>query len=335
MSGYGAALLGAGCGLGILLVIRAFARRPTPLHRLSRTLSTTGHGLGVIGSPVDAPSRSASSIDKHSLHDLSAAGAGAGPRAGRWALGLMESFGVGDLAVLRSRLRVLDKSVEQHAFEKLAAMVVGFCLPVAAWAVLASSGSPPPLLAVLVASIVLAVGGFVYPEVPLLEQVEERRRSFRHALGAYLELVCVLLAGGAGTQTALQSAANAGGGWAFAEIRHALDRAASTNRSAWELFDELGTELGIDELRDLAASLALAGGHGARVKESLVAKADAMRHSLSTDLETMAEERTERMIVPVAVMTVGLTAFVGYGAINAITAGSDVVGPDIDTNIQP
>jgi pilus assembly protein TadC len=344
MTGYGAALLGAGCGLGLLIVVRAFGRRPTSLHHLSRILSTTGRGLGAAGSSRHAPSPGASPPGARSPVHASVDGAGSdlrpdgvdmGTRAGRWAVGLMESFGLGDLALLQSRLRVLDKSIEQHAFEKLAAMVVGLCLPPAAWLILTTSGSSPPMLATAVASVVLAVGGFVYPDVPLAEQVEERRRSFRHGLGAYLELVSVLLAGGAGTQTALQSAADAGGGWAFAEIRRALDRAAATNRSASELFDELGMELGVDELRDLAASLALAGGHGARVKDSLVAKADAMRHTLSTDLEALAEARTERMIVPVAIMTVGLTAFVGYGAINAITSGSDVVDPGINTEVEP
>jgi len=189
------------------------------------------------------------------------------------------------------------------------------------------TGFDPPILLLLLASVGLGGGGFVYPDVPLAEQVEDRRRAFRHALGAYLELVSVLLAGGAGTQTALEAAARSGDGWVFDELRRALDRAASTNRPVWELFRELADELGIDELRDLASSLALAGGHGARVRESLVTKADAMRHSMVTDLETIAETRTEKMIIPVAIMTVGLTAFVGYGAMTAIAnggAGADV-----------
>ena len=42
------------------------------------------------------------------------------------------------------------------------------------------------------------------------------------ALSSYLDLVDVVLAGGAGIETALEAAAEAGDGWAFAEIRGAL-----------------------------------------------------------------------------------------------------------------
>lgn len=297
-------LLGAGIGVGLLVILRAFRDRRAPLADLVRTLSSTGASVAELGSaPGD---------------DITG-------RARTWAVGLIDGVGFGDAALLRLRLRVLGKSMEQHAFEKLMAMVAGFALPLLLAVVMAAAGLQPPTLLLLLAAFGLAVGGFVYPDVPLAEQVEERRRSFRHALGAYLELVCVMLAGGAGTQTALAAAAESGGGWAFAELRRALHRAAATNRPPAELFDELGIELGVEELRDLASSLALAGGHGARVKESLIAKSDAMRHTLVTDLESMAETRTEKMIVPVAIMTVGLTLFVGYAAVTAIAGGNEVV----------
>lgn len=291
MSALVVAILGAGFGLGVLIVVRAFRPRQVDLAELIRAVSVTGP-LPPGGLMPD--------------------------RSGRRMPGGPGLFGSDDL---EGKLRVLGKDRRTHDFEKLAAMVVGFSLPLLLAALAWAAGFDPPVLTVLLVAVALGCGGFVYPDVPLAEQVEERRRAFRHALGAYLELVSVLLAGGAGTQTALEAAARSGDGWVFDEIRRALDRAAATNRGAWELFAELADELGIDDLRDLASSLALAGGHGARVRESLVAKADGMRHSMVTDLESMAETRTEKMIIPVAIMTVGLTAFVGYGAMTAIAGG--------------
>jgi len=315
MTGLLAALLGSGFGLGLLIIVRAFRDQRTSLAALSRTLGATGTSIS------DGPQ----------------VGSNAGGRASPWAARMMRSFGLGDMELLESRLRVLDKTMEQHAFEKLLAAVAGLFLPMVLAVMLLAMGFRPPLLLFVLVSLALAVGGFLYPDLPLADLVEQRRRSFRHSLGAYLELVCVMLAGGAGTQTALTAAAESGDGWTFVELRRAINRAAATNRPVHELFEELGRDLGVLELRDLASSLALVGGHGARVKESLIAKSEAMRHSLSADLEAMAEARTEKMIIPVAIMTVGLTLFVGFGALQAITGGAASVGsgPAVDLDELP
>lgn len=302
MSALAATILGAGFGLGLLILASALRPRKTALADLVRAVSTTGQL---------SASDLAGSLGQ-SQRELSDRSSGASP---------LRRLGLTGADDLDDKLRVLGKDRRAHDFEKLAAMVVGFSLPLVLAAVGLLSGFDPPLLTILLVAVALGCGGFLYPDIPLAEQVEERRRAFRHALGAYLELVSVLLAGGAGTQTALEAAARSGDGWVFDEIRRALDRASATNRGSWELFAELADELGIDDLRDLASSLALAGGHGARVRDSLVAKADAMRHSMVADLETVAETRTEKMIVPVAIMTIGLTAFVGYGAMTAIAGG--------------
>ena len=77
--------------------------------------------------------------------------------------------------------------------------------------------------------------GWVYPDLPLNDEVEERQASFRHALSSYIDLVVIAdLAGGIGLETALNSAAEVGDGWAYAEIRDALTRARLTGRPVWE-----------------------------------------------------------------------------------------------------
>ena len=214
MSGLAVAVLGAGVGLGLLVVLRAFRRQQMPLTELAGTLSATGRSVADTGTNPGTDS--------------------SGPAARRWAAGMVESLTVGDTTLLRNRLRILDKTMEQHAFEKLTASVAGFVLPVALMVMVWAAGIRPPVLVLLLLSIALAVSGFLYPDLPLKDAVDERRRSFRHALGAYLELVGVMLAGGAGTQTALAAAAESGDGWAFAELRRAIDRASA---SKWRMND--------------------------------------------------------------------------------------------------
>ena len=83
------------------------------------------------------------------------------------------------------------------------------------------------------------------------------------------------------------------------------------------------TELraGYDISRVIKGGWQLAGDHGARVKGSLTAKADALRAAQAAELEAAAETRTEKMIVPVVVMILGLVLFIAFGAVDAITDG--------------
>jgi hypothetical protein len=76
------------------------------------------------------------------------------------------------------------------------------------------------------------LGVVVLPNVVLRSEAKRRRRDFNHALGAFLDLVAVNLAAGRGVEGALDTAAGAGQGWAFAEIRRALYRAKINQRSS-------------------------------------------------------------------------------------------------------
>jgi tight adherence protein C len=154
----------------------------------------------------------------------------------------------------------------------------------------------------------------VLPDVLARRLAAERRRAFRYALSSYLDLVNVILAAGAGVETALSDAADAGHGWAFNQLRSTLARARLAGESPWRAFARLGEELDLPELRETASGLALAGTHGARVRASLQARAQAMRNRDLADMEGHAEAATERMSVPSVVLVVGFIVFVGYPA---------------------
>lgn len=287
---------GAGIGLGLFLAVRAIWPPPVPLGRALADLSRPRYPTPDTGStkrPVE--------------------------RIGSAAVRLLETTGLVDTAVLRHRLRILGKSVEVHAYEKLIAGIAGFLLPVvfAATVVVAGVSISPAVIAV--AAVGLFAAGFVYPDLGLAERVERRRRDFRHSLSAYLDLVTIILAGGGGLETALHTAADLGDGPAFDHIRKALRSARLTNRTPWDAFDELGADLGVDELRELAASAHLAGDQGARIRDSLAAKADTMRANQTAALEAQAETATEKMLLPVVTLVVGMILFIGFGVVQAIS----------------
>lgn len=150
---------------------------------------------------------------------------------------------------------------------------------------------------------------------------ERLRGDMDLAVAVFLDLVNVLLAGGAGVETSMLAAASAGDGWAFEQIRLSLARAQSSRRSYWDALSELGRSLRVESLEDVAHSVQLSGEHGARVRQSLVAKAQAIRARNLARIEHEAEERTEHMGLPIVVLFVGFILLVGYPAFTA-TMGS-------------
>lgn len=295
--------VGLGVGAGVLLIVSGLRPRPASLTDIEALLSRTG--TSVTAARTQA---AAATVDDGEWRI----------RAGRAGLRALGRFGV-DVGELTQKLRLLDKPVETHVWEKLFAAGAGFVLPILVGVVVTVGGVAISPIALLGASAVLATLGFFYPDLPLNEQVEARRREFRHALSSFLDLVTIIQAGGGGIETALVGAADAGDGWAFEQLRDALRRSRLTRRTPWDTLAALGEDLGIDELTELAAAVSLAGGHGARVKESLTAKADALRAALAAEVEAAAESQTEKMIVPVMVMILGLVLFIGYGAVEAIS----------------
>jgi Flp pilus assembly protein TadB len=227
-------------------------------------------------------------------------------------------LGVIDAERHRRDLRVTQRSPERHAFEKLAAALAGASVPPLLVLVVSTNGIGVPAGGVVTAAAALALAGFTLPDLLLRDAAAERRRAFTAALSSYLDLVNVVLAGGAGTETALEAAAESGDGWAFAELRGALSRSRALRRSPWDCFAELGDDLGVAELQELSASVRLAGQQGARVRSSLAAKAASLRGHQLSRVEASAQSASERMAIPTVLLFLGFLLFVGYPAVAEI-----------------
>ncbi len=296
-----AMLLGGLAGLGLLVAWRGAFPRPVPL----------ADALSALGRPRPSMADAGVALDS----------GGNGWRGRLSRIGMSWAAVGRDSEEFAQRLRVAGRTAEQHAFEKVLGAVAGVSLPAVLGLMLAAGGVGVPPAGVALASAALGAVGFLYAEIPLRERVEQRRLAFRHAFSSYLDLVTIVLAGGGGVETALVSAAESGGGWAFGEINQALNRARLTKRSPWDGLDDLGEQLGIEELRELASSVRLAGQDGARVRSSVAAKADSLRGHQMAEVEARAEAASERMLVPVILLTLGLILFIGFGAVSTITEG--------------
>lgn len=222
---------------------------------------------------------------------------------------------------LAGDLRVIGRPVSTHLAHKATLALAGLLAPVLLHLLLAVTGLSPGLQFPVIAGLVLAAAGFIVPDAQARVEAAKARTGFRHALSAYLDLVWITLAGGAGVDSALGDSAKIGRGWAFAQIRRALTTARLTRTAPWTTLRQLGEELDITELSELAASVSLAGTEGAKVRTSLAAKATALRTHQITNAEGDAQAATERMSLPVMVLFLGFLAFIAYPALTQVLNG--------------
>jgi tight adherence protein C len=220
-----------------------------------------------------------------------------------------------------SDLRITERSTEELIAKQILCALAGlFWMPATA-ALIVAGGVRVSLVFPVWMSLGLATAGACIPVSALKNAAGERRRAFRHALGCFLDLVAVRLAGGAGIESALALSAASGRGWAFAELRQALTEARLMGEPPWAGLDRLGAEIGVDELKELAASVALAGDEGARVRRSVTAKARTIRTRSLADAEGAAQAASERMSLPIVLLMVGFVIFLGFPAVNQVLTG--------------
>lgn len=225
------------------------------------------------------------------------------------------------LPMLCRDLTVLGRSPGRHLAEKLTLALLGLLLLPALAALLAAGGIGVPLLLPVWGALACAAGGFFIPDLGVHADAAATRRDFRHALSSFLDLVVIGLAGGGGVETALADAAGVGTGWAFEQLRRALEHARLTRTTPWAALGRLGADLAVTDLVELAATVGLAGAEGAKVRGSLAAKAASLRTHQLSEADSAAQASTERMSLPVVLLFAGFLIFIGYPAITRVLTG--------------
>jgi tight adherence protein C len=219
---------------------------------------------------------------------------------------------------LEPDLRLVGRSLDQHLAQKVVLAFFGFALPAVVAAVWTVGGFSVPLTFPTGVGLVLGVFFFFAPDISLRSETEERRKAFKQALGSFLDLVVISLAGGTGVESALRDAAGVGRGWAFAQLRNALEVTALTGETPWAALARLGEEVGVTELVELSATVSLAGTEGARVRDSLAVKAASLRDHALAEAEAEAQSTTEKMALPVVLLFLGFLILIGYPAVDAV-----------------
>ncbi len=209
------------------------------------------------------------------------------------------------LPVPAADLALLGQDRERWFGSKIICGLVGLGIVPALTALLSLAGYRPSWTIPAVVSLALGVGLFFAPDLVVRVNAAEKRADFRHALTSYLDLVALERGAGAGPTEALEAAVQIGGGWAFARIEAALDASRKASRPPWEGLAALAAETGVVELADLADIAEVAGHEGARILQTLAARAESMRAEALAATKAKAGARSTTMVVPIALLGAG------------------------------
>jgi hypothetical protein len=85
----------------------------------------------------------------------------------------------------------------------------------------------------------------------------------------------------------------------------ALDAARKAGRPPWAGLSALAAETGVSELADLAEIAEVAGHEGAKILQTLGARAESMRAQALSATKAKAGSRSTTMVVPIALLGAG------------------------------
>ena len=209
------------------------------------------------------------------------------------------------LPVPAADLQLLGQDPADWLASKVSYGALGLALVPVLSGLLALGGRALPPSIPVGGTLVLGAVMFFAPDLVTRINAKEKRADFRHALTSYLDLVALERGAGAAPTEALESAAEVGCGWAFERIGAALAQARKASLPPWDGLARLADDIGIAELADLAEIAEVAGQEGARILETLSARAESMRAQALAATKAQAGARSTTMVLPIALLAGG------------------------------
>ncbi len=218
-------------------------------------------------------------------------------------------------AQVRRDLAMLGRTNADHIRAQVtnAALTGGFGFAMVAVITFIFGAGLSPVVSILVIAGA-AAGGWGITNRLTHQRAQQRRGEFASTLATYLQLVAIMLSGGAGTNQALTSVTRFGTGAGFVEIEQALTEARVRGTTPWSVFAAVADRKGLTELEDLSAAVELAGRSGARVRDSLLTKADTLRHAELAAVNAEAAKASEAMSLPVGLLMLSFVLLIAFPA---------------------
>jgi len=209
------------------------------------------------------------------------------------------------LPVPAEDLALLGKDRESWIASKVGCGLLGLACPLPLSALISLANPSLTWSVPVIVSIMCGIALFFAPDLVTRVNAAERRADFRQILTSYLDLVALERGAGAGPTEALEAAAEIGDGWAFRRISGALSAARRSGAPPWTALARLAEETGIPELADIADIAEVAGQEGAKILDTLAARAASMRAEALAAERARAGARSTTMVIPIALLGAG------------------------------
>lgn len=300
-------LSGALVGLGLYLFVRVLLR-PRP-------------GVATLVARIDAGSRS---MQTHTLSEYDTSFAEMSGRGRSAMTALADRFEVvaaqrgWQMQRQRADLAILNRTVGAMLATKVVSGLIMLMIGPLVWGALRLGGLDLGPAMPLGLGLLLAVLGFFLPDFSLRAEAEQRRREFRRTVGIFLDLVSMNLAGGRGLPEALLAASSVSDHWSVVRIRQTLANARLFGTTPWEALGQLGKDIGLEELESLSGALVLAADDGAKIRQSLSARATTMRRKALSEAEGDEGERSQSMLIAQMLLVIAFLVYLAYPALTAL-----------------
>lgn len=208
------------------------------------------------------------------------------------------------LAIPYQDLALAGISVEKFLSEKLLGAAAGFGIPLLLGLGLTFSGvvNISPIITVLIA-LAIGVGGYFAKDGDIKITASSKRVEFTRATAAFVELVAAERRRGVPAGHALLAASEVADSWVFQLIRKELILADLSGVTPWDALEKLSLRMGVPELAQTAQIVRLSSQDGASVYQALRSRGKALRFELLAVDQADANRDSERMQVPIALLS--------------------------------
>lgn len=211
-------------------------------------------------------------------------------------------------------LAILRQSVPEYIGNKVGTVLICLFWPPILNALLTFTPSGSYNWSVpIIASLGLAAAGWFLPDISVRQRATAARDNFARHLGAFIEMVAIVRANGAGTADALHKAAVQGDSWVFLRLQEELSKADTSHRAPWDALRTLADEVDAPDLSDLADQLVLTG-QGVSVADSMRETAKSLRNKNLSKEQADATSATKRLRVPLGLLALLFVLLIMYPA---------------------
>ncbi len=220
-----------------------------------------------------------------------------------------------------SNLAICQMTIEAFGLQVATNGVALFAFVPCLYALVSFAGIHIPFTYPLVGAFGLAALGCAVPFSNLASKAAKQRSFFCVQFATFISLTVSGMSAGLLKEPAMEAAGSIGSDWAFGEINNALVWSRSHQQQHYVGLARLAERFDLEYVSDVARSLQAAGSEGAKVRETLLAKAQSLQARVESERRDAENERSQALAIAGFPILIGFLILLLYPALARLTHG--------------